>query len=179
MDFIIRDREVNPPTGPISFGGLGSYSYGQPKKMPCPPRNLPPPPQPMPCKPIPTSAKLTREEVKEIAIKWAKSKCCRSAKPFEEGHITEIFSCNALEYTLETFTEIRSIGVNFGQVSGGQYIDAYNPNSTSLPNPWLFPAQPQQTFTNSVVRIPIPHTEQLQPCFRCAQYGYLRCSSNE
>ena len=59
-----------------------------------------------------------------------------------------MYSCNALEYVLETFTEKRSIACNYAACSPGQTIDGISAQST-LPNPWLMSAQPSQQFANS------------------------------
>ena len=143
---LVRNQKVNPPTGPIAFGNLGSYTFNQPKLVPSPPRNMPPPPMPMRCKPIPSSAKLTRDEAKDVLLQWAKSQgCCESGKAVSEGNVTDMYSCNALEYTLETFTERRGFACNYAACSPGQSVDGISPQSV-LPNPWLMSAQPSKTF---------------------------------
>ena len=163
------------PTGPVSFGPLGSYTFGQSKLMPGPPRNLPPPPQPMPCKPIPTSARLSPDEAKEILAKWAKSKCCRSDKPALEGHVTDSYSCNALQYTLETFTEKRGIVANYAACRAGENIDPVQ--GGAIVNPWQLPCNPDAPFSNHEKRLNMPKTDVIQPCFRCQSFGRLKCSS--
>ena len=143
--------------------------------MPPPPRNLPPPPEPMKCKSIPPSASYKAEEAKDILTEWAKAQCCGSAKAANEGHVTGVFSCNALQYVLETFTESRSIVANFTACRPGESIDAVQ--GGAIVNPWMLPCQPDSSFKNHQKRLPLPKTDVLQPCHRCNTFGKLRCGS--
>ena len=163
------------PSGTISFGPLGSYTFNQPKLVPAPPRNLGPPPEPMRCKQIPRSAVITQEEAKELFIKWAKSNCCRAAKPARDCHVTRCYSANALIYTLETFTESRSLVCNYAPYRNGESINAIQ--GGAIVNPWQLPCQPDTPFGNHQKRINLPNTDVVQPCFRCQSIGFLRCAS--
>lgn len=81
----------------VSFGQLGAYTFNQPKLLPAPQEQLQPTVQYIPTKETAHVYKLSKDECKEALLKFVDSGCCKSKKPVEEGHMTDVNSYNALE----------------------------------------------------------------------------------
>jgi hypothetical protein len=85
------------PGKTISFGALGSFTYGNLRPLATPPQNLPPPPKPMSSKNTSLVYKLTKDEFGTALLKWASLKYCKTKKCAQECHLVELNSYNVLE----------------------------------------------------------------------------------
>lgn len=164
----------HPPTNSnISFGQLGSYVYQSPILLPIAHQQLPPA-KVQKSKIASYVRKLTREEAQEALIKYVDQFKCKSARVAKECHVTDVWTYNALEYTLDTFNETRHIGCNFMPP-----MSPIKGRNGPLPNLWTLPCMPDtdKMFINHKKVIPVPNTSVIQGCFCCASNGLLRCGT--
>lgn len=77
-----------------------------------------------------------------------------------------------LQYVLETYCEARKtkrkeVPYHNEPVDG--------PFNGPPPQPWAIPCAPKATFVNEVVKMPVPHTEEVRTCGRCMGSGSITC----
>jgi hypothetical protein len=142
-----------------SFGQLGVFSFGQERLMPAPQEQL----QAINntrSKDTDFVYKLTTEEIKKALEEEIGKRCCKSKKPIEEGHLGDCYSYNALEYTLETFNEKRSLACAYSACSPGQQLSALG--SGVIPDPWSMACQPSGLYVNETRDVILPFTDIIQ-----------------
>ncbi len=80
----------------VSFGQLGSYVFNNPILLPTPPQQLPPP-KPSKSKDTSYVYKLSRDQCQETLEKWVGDQCCKGSRAAKQGHLTDVWTYNALE----------------------------------------------------------------------------------
>lgn len=116
---------------------------------------------------------VTEEDVREILVSWASSKCCLGTKPAKEMKIKDVQMTRCYNYTMETFTESRSTTNKQEPYDGRFQVDA--PINGFTPSAWDVPMRPMAEFKESQSRQEIPHSSVIITCPGCHASGRVKC----
>ncbi|XP_015787766.1 protein SSUH2 homolog isoform X2 [Tetranychus urticae] len=122
--------------------------------------------------PLSGTTEANEGDVREALLRYASSHYCYGKGVAKHMIITKMDHYNAFHYSLETFTENRSVCWVYEAYLGG-HLDG--PMAGQAPYPWDVHVDPPIAFDCHSASVPIPHTDCLRTCHICGGVGRKRC----
>lgn len=121
----------------------------------------------------PASAGQSAEVVRQALMDHVYSHCCCGNHAAQEMDFDDITATFAYKYTLESYTESRSLSEVKSLHIMGEILDYTKPE---LPSCWdiRVPA-PSKLFVDSTLNMAIPSTAYLKRCDKCDGTGFCEC----
>ena len=132
--------------------------------------------------PIFVPNRLTEEEAKECLTEWVSSKCCYGTGALNEIVINDIQMSSSYQYHLETMSEKRDCSWTFEPNDPNKAVKFNFPVngpgvSSSPPNPWSIPVEPDKVFEPGEKKVEVPNTSTIRACHFCSGCGKIRCTT--
>jgi hypothetical protein len=115
---------------------------------------------------------LGEDQAREIINRWSAGGFFRLRNMGEKIFIDRITPGAAYTVRLQTHYEQRSVKHTQEAFTGGPVDDRGRP-----PDPWEVPVHRPAPFQDRTEKVPIPHTERVQMCSRCAGEGRVNCAA--
>jgi len=168
-----NQEQVTDPPKDFKTEGVAGFENLNFEETPVPNTSArQPTPKPTSRPPMPKIEPVTHDQARSALREEVSQHFCWGKGPINDMSITNIGASSAFHYTLQTFTEGRSIAWGYDPYDGGE-IDG--PQNGPAPPVWDVPTVPQRTFQDATLDIPVPHTESLKKCFHCLGHCQIRC----
>lgn len=119
-----------------------------------------------------SSETITETEGIRALRTHCRKKFCWGEGPIARMQTTSVQSSMAFKYIINTWTEKRCVALTFKPFGGGVVDGDWN---GSPPTPWSIGVVHPVPFTQKIVRITVPHTENIRPCITCTGRGRNQC----
>ena len=117
---------------------------------------------------------LSVEDITDIVFDWVNTKTFLSNVPAKEFLLTSTSNDVIFCYSLETFTEHRSVCMRF-EPQIKDLPQSNNPDNKE-PRPWMVVVSPVKMFSNQVCNYRLINTDQHRGCLFCQEQQWVLCS---
>ncbi|MBN3306203.1 SSUH2 protein, partial [Amia calva] len=116
---------------------------------------------------------VSEEIAREALLQFVDKKWTYRSKPARDLVFKDLKPFTVYRYRLETFAESRASAWEFEPYTD-QFLDG--PQYGISPPPWDVVVEVPPTYTDSKVKVKVPHSSFVRPCHRCHGRGRVRCT---